>query len=107
MSLGLWEELWFRLLLGDLEYSPRQPIQLYCNNKATCAIAHYPVQHDHTKHVEIDKFFLKEKLNERLLELPKIQLEDQLANILTKVVSSQVFLQLLGKLDMYDIYAPT
>lgn len=52
-------------------------------------------------------FFIKEKLDGKILELPKIRSEDQLADILTKVVSSQVFLKNLVKLGMDDIYAPT
>jgi len=107
MALGIWEALWLRLLLKDLGYPPRQPIRLYCDNKAACDIAHNPVQHDRTKHVEVDRFFIKEKLDQEIVELPKIQSEDQLADILTKAVSSRVFSKFLGKLGMCDIYAPT
>ena len=107
MTLGICEALWLRLLLMDLGYLPRQPIWLYCDNKAACDIVHNPIQHDRTKHVEVDRFFIKEKLDEKIVELPKIRLEDQLADILTKVVSSRVFSKFLGKLGMCDIYAPT
>ncbi|RVW37420.1 Retrovirus-related Pol polyprotein from transposon RE1 [Vitis vinifera] len=75
--------------------------------RAACDIAHNPVQHDRTKHVEVDRFFIKKKLDDKIVELPKIRSEDQLADILTKVVSSQVFSKFLGKLGMCDIYAPT
>ena len=60
MILGICDALWLRLLLMDLGYLLRQPIRLYCDNKATCDIAHNPVQHDRTKHVEVDKFFIKD-----------------------------------------------
>ncbi|RVW18498.1 Retrovirus-related Pol polyprotein from transposon RE1 [Vitis vinifera] len=46
-----------------------------------------PLQHDHTKYVEVDRFFIKEKLDD-IVELPKIRSKDQLADILTKVVLS-------------------
>ena len=72
MALRICEALWLRLLLMDLGYLPRQPIQLYCDNKAACDIAHNPVQHDCTKHAEVDRFFIKEKLDEKIVELPKI-----------------------------------
>ncbi|RVW92487.1 Retrovirus-related Pol polyprotein from transposon RE1 [Vitis vinifera] len=74
---------------------------------SACDIAHNPIQHDRTKHVEVDRFFIKEKLDDKIVELLKIQSEDQLADILTKVVSSQVFSKFLDKLGMCDIYAPT
>jgi hypothetical protein len=107
MALGLCEALWLRHLLSDLGYAPDEPIRLYCDNKAACDIAHNPVQHDRTKHVEVDRFFIKEKLDENMLELPRIRSEDQLADILTKAVSSQVFSNVVSKLGMWDIYAPT
>ncbi|RVW15128.1 Retrovirus-related Pol polyprotein from transposon TNT 1-94 [Vitis vinifera] len=66
-------------------YLSRQPIRLFCDNKAACDIAHNPVQHDRTKHVEVDRFFIKEKLDDKIVELPKIRSEDQLADILTKL----------------------
>ncbi|RVW75763.1 Copia protein [Vitis vinifera] len=107
MALGLCEALWLRLLLQDLGYLSRQPIRLFCDNKVVCDIAHNPVQHDRTKHVEVDRFFIKEKLDDKIVELPNIRSEDQLADILTKAVSSQVFSKFLDKLGMCDIYAPT
>ena len=107
MTLRLCEALWLRLLLQDLGYLSRQPIRLFCDNKVACDIAHNPVQHDRTKHVEVDRFFIKEKLDDKIVELSKIWSEDQLADILTKVVSSQVFSKFLDKLGMCDIYAPT
>ncbi|RVX00213.1 Retrovirus-related Pol polyprotein from transposon RE1 [Vitis vinifera] len=88
-------------------YLSRQPIRLFCDNKAACDIAHNPVQHDRTNHVEVDRFFIKEKLDDKIVELPKIRSEDQLADILIKAVSSQVFSKFLDKLGMCDIYAPT
>jgi len=107
MALGLCEALWLRLFLQDLGCQSRQPIQLYCDNKTACDIAHNPVQHDRTKHVEVDRFFIKEKLDGKIMELPKIRSEDQLSDILTKAVSNRVFLKLLDKLGICDIYAPT
>ncbi|RVX03736.1 Retrovirus-related Pol polyprotein from transposon RE1 [Vitis vinifera] len=86
---------YFTFVGGNLvtwkSYLSRQPIRLFCDNKAACDIAHNPVQHDRTKHVEVDRFFIKEKLDDKIVELPKIRSENQLADILTKVVSSQVF----------------
>ena len=76
MALGICEALWLRLILMDLGYLPRQLIRVYCDNKATCDIAYNPIQHDLTKHVEVDKFFIKEnwmrKLSSCLRFDPKI-----------------------------------
>ncbi|KAL6311020.1 hypothetical protein AAG906_006922 [Vitis piasezkii] len=73
LALEFCEALWLRLLLQDLGYLSRQPIRLFCDNKVACNISHNPVQHDRTKHVEVNKFFIKEKLDDKIMELPKIQ----------------------------------
>ena len=72
MTLGLCEALWLRLLLQDLGYLSKQLIRLFCDNKAAYEVAHNQVQHDRTKHVEVDRFFIKEKLDDEIVELPKI-----------------------------------
>lgn len=64
MSLGICAILWLKLLLQDLGFAPHQSMKLFCGNQDAHDIAHNPVQHDRTKHVEADKFFIKEKLED-------------------------------------------
>jgi len=46
---------------------------LYCDNKAAIKIAHNPVQHDQTKHLEIDRHFIKEKLRKGIICTPYVK----------------------------------
>lgn len=69
-------------------------------------IANNPVQHDRTKHVEIDRHFLKDHLERKTVELPHVRSEDQLADMLTKAVCGRVFYSSLDKLGMVDIHSP-
>ncbi|VVA24097.1 PREDICTED: Copia [Prunus dulcis] len=71
------------------------------------AIAHNPVQHDRTKHVEVDQHFIKQKLEAKVFRFPFVKSEDQLADILTKAISSKAFHNSLDQLGIGDIYAPT
>ena len=82
-------------------------MNLYYDNRAAIQIAQNPVQHDRTKYVEINRHFIKEKLESKIVKLPFVKSEDQLADIFTKVVSSRVFYNSLGKLGIKNIYAPT
>ena len=66
-ALGVCKVLWIRFILKDLGYPLQQPIQLYCDNKAARDIAYNPVQHDRTKHIDVDRFFIKDKLDEKIL----------------------------------------
>ena len=61
MTFGIWEFLWLRNLLKDLGFKPKMGMNLYCDNMSVMKIAKNHVQHDWTKHVEIDKHFIKEK----------------------------------------------
>jgi 5,10-methylenetetrahydrofolate reductase len=40
-------------------------IKMYCDNKAAIDIANNPVQHDRTKHLKVDRHFIKQKLDEK------------------------------------------
>jgi hypothetical protein len=59
---------------------------MYYDNKAAIVIAHNLVQHDRTKHVEADKYFIKQKLDKKTMIFSFIKSKDQLADILTKTV---------------------
>ncbi|BAT73097.1 hypothetical protein VIGAN_01055600 [Vigna angularis var. angularis] len=66
LAQGICELLWIKIILDDLKVDLKGPMKLYCDNKSAIEIAHNPVQHDRTKHVEIDRHFIKEILDKGL-----------------------------------------
>ncbi|RVW76999.1 Copia protein [Vitis vinifera] len=54
----------YKIILGDLRIKWDGPMKLYCDNKSAINIVHNPIQHNRTKHIEIDRHFIKEKLEE-------------------------------------------
>lgn len=107
MALVVCEPLWVKIILGDLGIDWKGTIKLYCDNKSTINIAHNPVQHDRTKHVEIDRHFIKEKLESGLLCMPYVPSKEQLADVLTKGLSSTSLQGILKKLGMKDNFTPS
>ena len=89
-------------MLIEIGFPPQLPSQLKCDNKVAISISENLVQHDRTKQVEVDKHFIKEKIEDNNIELPFVRSEDQLANILTKVVTSKAFTCVLSKLSIGD-----
>jgi hypothetical protein len=86
---------------------PSEGMRLMCDNKAAIAISQNPIQHDRTKHIEVSRHFIRHHLEENVISLPFVRSGDQLADILTKGVSSITFHDSLVKLGMKDIYMPT
>ena len=84
MAHGVCELLWIRTLLLDLGFELKNTMQMYCDNRAAIDISQNPVQHDRTKHVEVDRHFIKEKLDAKLISFPFVPTEEQLVDILTK-----------------------
>jgi hypothetical protein len=61
--------LWVRKLLSELKLVKDDCMNVWCDIKSAISTANNPVQHDITKHVEIDRFFIKEKLHARIIKV--------------------------------------
>ena len=107
MAHGVCEILWLKQVLVELKRPIELPMKLYCDNKAAISIAHNPVQHDRTKHIQIDRHFTKEKLEEGAICMPFVPLAQQIADILTKGLFRSNFELHTSKMGMKNIYAPT
>ncbi|RVW64704.1 Retrovirus-related Pol polyprotein from transposon RE1 [Vitis vinifera] len=103
---GICEIMWIRRLLEELKMTGPSPMKLYCDNKATILVAHNPVLHDRTKHVEVDKHFIKEKIDNGLVCMTYIPTEEQVIDVFTKGLQKRQFDFLVGKLAMEDIFKP-
>nr|KYP49027.1 Copia protein [Cajanus cajan] len=64
------------------------------------------MQHDRTKHIEVDRHFIKEKLDSGLICTPYVSSQDQIADILTKGLGSHNFEKIVSKLGMENTYSP-
>ena len=98
-------ELWVKMKLKELGFNTQEPTQLYCGNKATINITHNLVQYYRTKHIKIDKHFIKGKLDEDIICTPFVKTGEQLTDILTKGVSHRGFHTILSMLVICDIFA--
>lgn len=50
-------------ILMEQHLESKGPVRLHRDNKAATSVAHNPVQHNRTKHIEVDKHFTKENWN--------------------------------------------
>lgn len=61
-----------------------------------------PVLHSRTKHVELDIYFVREKVQQGLVTVSHISNKDQIANVLTKPLPKPAFLLLRDKLRVTE-----
>ena len=101
MASATTEVTWLVRLLEDLMVTNLKPITLHCDNRSALHIAKNPVFHERTKHIELDCHFTREKVMEGLLQLLYLPTQHQVADILTKILPSYQFKDLLGKLGMH------
>ncbi|EXB52099.1 hypothetical protein L484_024649 [Morus notabilis] len=84
MANRICELLWLQRILTELKLRIEAPMKLYYDNKAAISIANNPMQQDRTKHVEVDRHFIKEKLEGGMICMPFVPMTQQTTDILTK-----------------------
>nr|GEW73003.1 hypothetical protein [Tanacetum cinerariifolium] len=91
--------LWMRSQLTDngLGFSK---IPMYCDNKSVIALCCNNVQHSRSKHIDIRYHFIKEQVENGVIELYFVNTEYQLADLFTKALGRDRIEFLIKKLGM-------
>ncbi|XP_020688306.1 uncharacterized protein LOC110103801 [Dendrobium catenatum] len=55
LALATADTIWLKKLLVDFRIAHSHPMDIYCDNTSTIALANNPVFHARTKHIEIDQ----------------------------------------------------
>ena len=101
------EACWLRQLLSELRRPLQRATVVYCDNISAVYLSTNPVQHQRTKHVEIDLHFVRERVafgDVRVLHVPT---SSQYADIFTKGLPSTIFTEFRSSLNVRGAPAPT
>ncbi|KAJ4767348.1 polyprotein [Rhynchospora pubera] len=98
LALAGAEVIWIQHILQELYQHLSQPPVLWCDNIGASYLASNPMYHARTKHVEIDFHFIREKVVAGQLLVKFISSRDQIADGLTKGLTSARFLSIKNKL---------
>nr|GEZ88251.1 retrovirus-related Pol polyprotein from transposon TNT 1-94 [Tanacetum cinerariifolium]GFB08041.1 retrovirus-related Pol polyprotein from transposon TNT 1-94 [Tanacetum cinerariifolium] len=91
--------LWMRSQLSDYGLVFNK-IPMYCDNKSAIALCCNNVQHSRSKHIDIRYHFIKEQVENEVIELYFINTEYQLADLFTKALGRDRIDFLINKLGM-------
>jgi hypothetical protein len=91
-----------RQTLQDFGYNLSK-VPLLCDNENAIRLADNPVEHSHTKHIDIRHHFLRDHQQNGDINICHISTENQLADIFTKPLDEKRFCRLHSELNVLDL----
>lgn len=101
------ETTWLRNLLCELHVPLQWATIVYCDNVSAVYLSHNPVQHQRTKHVEIDIHFVREKVRLGHIRVLHVPSSAQYAGIFTKGLAHHLFQEFRSSLRVCSTAAAT
>ncbi|KAI3787777.1 hypothetical protein L2E82_00197 [Cichorium intybus] len=94
------ELCWVRNLLLELHHPPLKASIVYCDNVSAIYLSGNPIQHQRTKHVEIDIHFVREKVRQGQVRVLHVSSRFQIADIFTKGLPRVLFEDFRSSLNL-------
>ncbi|GJY31102.1 hypothetical protein Tco_0414597 [Tanacetum coccineum] len=88
LSASCAQVMWMRTQLQDYGFNYNK-IPLYCDSQSAITISCNPVQHSRTKHIHTRYHFIKEQVENGIMELYFVRTEYQLADMFTKTLPEE------------------
>nr|GEV00319.1 hypothetical protein [Tanacetum cinerariifolium] len=99
LSASCAKVMWMRTQLQDYVINYNK-ILLYCDSQSTIAISCNPVHHSRTKHIHTRYHFIKEQVENGIIELYFVRTEYQLADMFTKALPEDRFRYIVRRIGM-------
>jgi hypothetical protein len=97
---GVAEASWLRQLLAELHCSLTKSTVVYCDNVSAVYLSTNPVQHQRTKHVEIDLHFVRDFVAIGAVRVLHVPTTSQFADIFTKGLPTSTFAEFRSSLNV-------
>jgi hypothetical protein len=97
---GVAEASWLRQLLAKLHTPPSRSTLIYCDNVSAVYLSTNPIQHQRTKHVEIDLHFVRDRVAMGEVRVLHVPTTSQFADIFTKGLPSSTFTEFRSSLNI-------
>ncbi|WVZ90344.1 hypothetical protein U9M48_036653 [Paspalum notatum var. saurae] len=103
---GVAEASWLRQLLQELHHPPPRTTLVYCDNVSAVYLSSNPVQHQRTKHIEIDLHFVRERVATGAVRVLHIPTSSQFADLFTKGLPSSIFMDFRSSMNVVCVGIP-
>ena len=94
------EAVWLRQLLHDIGSPCASATVLHIDNQSAIQLVKNPVFHGRTKHIEIQYHFIREKYENKNIDVVYIPSELQLADVFTKALARDAHQRLCAKIGL-------
>ena len=91
---------WLRNLLLELHCPIHKATMVYCDNVSAIYLSGNPVQHQRTKHIELDIHFVREKVARGQVRVLHVPSQYQIADVFTKGLPLILFQDFCGGLSI-------
>ncbi|KAL0537452.1 hypothetical protein IC582_026430 [Cucumis melo] len=88
------QAIWLRNILENLNYKQEEASIIHYDNTSTIKLSRNPVLHERSKHIDIRYHYLRDFINDGIINLSYCKSEDQVTDILTKPLKLATFLKL-------------
>ena len=105
MALVSCEILWVLKVLNDLKIGELRPVPVLMDNQSAILLALNPVLHERTKHIENDIHFIRDKIADGVVKLFKIDTSVQVADLLTKSLTTYKHNFFTDKLNLINPFS--
>jgi hypothetical protein len=94
--------VWLSRLLAEPRGKNADTITLKIDNQSAIQLSKNLVFHDRSKHIDVKYHYIRECVEEGRVDVEPVDTKFQLADILTKALGRDQFVQLRSKLDLVD-----
>ena len=97
------EVAWTCQLFDEPDLKPTRPTLIMEDNQGTIAVAHNPVNHRRTKHIDIKNHYVHDAVQTGMIELRYCPSNEMVADALTKALARDQFEGLQAQMGLMPI----
>ena len=94
------QAVWMRRITEQLGCVHNQGTLVYCDNSSTIKLSMNPIMHGRSKHIDIRFHYLRELVQNEVINLIHCGTREQVADIMTKPLPLDAFLRFRGRLGV-------